>query len=174
MMKNKKRGLFSIGFMVVGIIFFGAYGIYTMGASFRFLPSGNIAMATHGVLPSKAVVNDIRRIDPELPGLIKLAEDSTPFDTRTFLGNIVDSEQEIVDIAVPDPEATLEVQRNNQLTFSFVSKSQRFCIIDGVFYPETAELPDGGIITKIETDRVWIKDGENVSHVPLADGVKGF
>ncbi len=42
------------------------------------------------------------------------------------------------------------------LTLSFAAATRRFCVIDGTLYREGTQLPDGGRIIKIESDRVLI------------------
>jgi len=64
-------------------------------------------------------------------------------------------------------KALLKVPTAPSLTFAFVSDRQKFCIIDGSFYGERSELPDGGKVLKIEPQRVWVKkEGVTVSVSP--------
>ena len=58
-------------------------------------------------------------------------------------------------------------QLNYVLTFTFSSGSRRFCIIDGVFYPKGAILPDGARIVQIEAYRVLIRKKERQIWIPL-------
>jgi hypothetical protein len=58
-------------------------------------------------------------------------------------------------------------QLNYSLTFTFSSGSRRFCIIDGVFYPKGAILPDGAQIVRIKAHKVLIQKKEQKIWIPL-------
>lgn len=42
------------------------------------------------------------------------------------------------------------------LTLAFASGKNRYCVIDGAFYPEGGKLPDGGRVARIRRDKVLI------------------
>ena len=58
-------------------------------------------------------------------------------------------------------------QLDYTLTFTFSSGSRRFCIIDGVFYPKGAVLPDNARIVQIEDHKVLIQKKEKRIWIPL-------
>jgi hypothetical protein len=56
---------------------------------------------------------------------------------------------------------------NYRLTFTFSSGSRRFCIIDGIFCPKGAILPDRARIVRIEAHKVLIQKKERQIWIPL-------
>lgn len=54
------------------------------------------------------------------------------------------------------------------LTFTFSSGARRFCVIDGLFYPQGGILPDGGRIVQIESHKVLVRKKESEIWIPLA------
>ncbi len=59
-------------------------------------------------------------------------------------------------------QSGLNDQIHYSISFAFSSGKKRFCIIDGEFYKEQSDIPQGGKILKIESKRVLVsKHGIN-------------
>lgn len=56
---------------------------------------------------------------------------------------------------------------NYSLTLAFSAGKKRFCVIDGDFYQEGMDLPDGGRIITIEPNRVRIKKHRFTDWIPV-------
>lgn len=54
------------------------------------------------------------------------------------------------------------------ITMAFSAGKQRFCVVDGTFYPEGARLADGARIVRVEYDRVLMEKGRIRNWVPVA------
>ena len=66
----------------------------------------------------------------------------------------------------------IDAKASYALTFTFAAREKRFCIIDGSFYTQGAELPGGGKIVKIESGRVRVKKEESAEWISLSETAK--
>jgi hypothetical protein len=71
------------------------------------------------------------------------------------------------EIAPPIVEVDSPIGMNYSLTLAFSSNKRRFCVIDGSFYEEGADLPDGARIEKIEPNRVFVRKKDFTSWISL-------
>ena len=155
-MRRKFSGLLSIVIVFTAV---GLTAIYYYDGSWRsndkvhFKPLAPMPAVT---LPDQNTIKEIRQLNRRLPEFNNpAAEDLSALDLNLFGYDVMATAAERPNKKIE--QVQIEDQINYALSFAFTSRSKRFCVIDGIFYNEGADLPDGGKILKIERNQVLIQ-----------------
>ena len=166
-MKRKHHGIFSVIIMVLVLVPAGIYAVGVVRSPGRADRSGLLQPLSAMTAPSVAVLKDISRLEKKMSDLVNPPEFKPTSIANILGGRYPETEVEMPADAFQDETAPLKAPTAPSLTFTFVSDRQKFCIIDGSFYGEGSELPDGGKVLKIEPQRVWVeKEGVTISVSP--------
>ena len=170
-MKRKYNGLVAI--VIIGAVLLptAIYAVYSSQVI------GKTDTARLKVFPSDFTVPDaagMRRISTFEKEMVDI---SNPKITKSMLDRDVRfwrySDQNYHrDITNNQRQEEIDAKTAHELTFVFASSEKSFCIIDGSFYAQGAELPGGGKIVKIEPDRVRVKKGKSAQWIPLSKTTK--
>ena len=170
-MKRKYNGLIAI--VIIGAVLLPSaiYAIYSSQ-----IPGGNDATRLK-VFPSDFAAFDgadfktLSRLDKEMMDIAnpKPMKPSLDHDIRFWHY----SDKNYHRYATNDlKQQKIDPKTAYALTFIFASSEKKFCIIDGSFYTQGAELPDSWKIVKIETGRVQVKKGKMAQWISLSETTK--
>jgi hypothetical protein len=151
-MKPKHDGLFSVLVALAALVAAAAYGVLNHPVQMGHLLSARLSPLPDVRLPDAAALQRMEQLERRIgrlsqPGNLEPAPvDLALFGYRPFSlkAGGRHAGQGIADQAEPN------------VSMAFFSASKRFCIIDGTYYPENAQLPDGSRIAKVEARRVLI------------------
>jgi hypothetical protein len=167
-MKRKYNGLVTI--LIIGAVLLPT-AIYAVYASEI---AGRMDSARLTVFPSDFTVPDtteMKRISSLEKEMVDIAN---PKITKSIIDRDVRfwrySDQNYHRYTMDDQrQERIDTKTAHALTFTFASSGKRFCIIDGSFYAQGAELPGGGKIVEIEPGRVRVKKGKSTQWISLSE-----
>lgn len=153
-MKKKHRGILSISIMAVAI---GAAVAFYFSGYWRTDEFGvaepDTAFAT-AAIPGQNLYDELRNISRNLDFIAQpVAADTADVDLILF-GH---AKPKKADPEIKDDVETAPDPISYRLSFVFSSAQKKICILDGAFYSEGNELPDGAKILTIKADRVLIR-----------------
>ena len=177
-MKKKHQGLISVSMISVAI---GAAAAFYFSGYWRTddfgVPDTTASFAT-ATTPGQNLYDELRKVNRNLDLIAQpVVADAADVDLVLF-GHKKPKKA--------DPEISADIQAAPApiaytLSFVFSSGNKKICILDGAFYAEGSELPDGGRILTIKPDRVLIQKDllqewisakskpENISQLSLID-----
>lgn len=154
-MKRKYKGLTSICMVLAALI---ASVIYALTISWgsgsepqvvRRAPDNSVN------IPSPDAVKEMMRASMTLADLANPSgRDAVPSDLSLFGRQPVQSGPAGFNHSYSHATANRSVGHSVSLAFS--SGRKKFCIVDGTFYKEQSDLPQGGKILKIESTRILV------------------
>lgn len=170
-MKRKQQGFSALLIIILAV---GSAAIYQLSGAWSQVISLRIAplkILPDIQLPGAIAMADIKRLVNEMQDLAypeKTQQQPSQlglfgYYPMTKHGRTVKREKRL--------EA---VNFNYKLTFAIASASsgasakKSFCVIDGKFYQQGSQLPDGGQIQKIDSKRVLIKKSKISRWIPMA------
>lgn len=170
-MKRKYHGLISIIIIVVILIPTAIYAVYSLQDPINVKSFHLTDGLSEYAVPDVVVMKEIPKLEKKMTAL------ASPDNTEPVADQSIRfwqySDQNYTRYKTVDEEAQrIDLRTSYKLSFTFASGEKKFCIIDGSFYPQGAELPDGGKILKIETGKVWVKKGDLMSWISLPDTTK--
>jgi len=170
-MKRKHHGIISIIIIVVVLIPTAIYAVYSLkvplkGNTFR-LPG----TSSEFVVPDMTVMEEISKLEKKMAKLANPIEPESLSDQPIRFWQYSDQHYPRYN-SIDQREGNVNFKTAYALTFTFASGEKKFCIIDGSFYPQGADLPDGGKILKIESGKVWVKKGELTTRISLPVNAK--
>lgn len=160
-MKRKNFTLSAISILLLSLILTVAYGYW------RFEQAGSQGKKTSRQgplqpiqLPPEADLNTMRELEAKLPDLAQApAPDNAPVNLELFGYRATVAS---TPLAQPFVEKRVEDVFNYRVTFALTAAKSGFCLIDGMLHNQGDVLPDGGVIQKIEADKVLIqKNGQS-------------
>lgn len=170
-MKRKHHGLISIVIVVVVLLPTVIYAVYSlqdpnMGNTVRLTgtPSGF-------TVPDITIMKEISKLERKMMDLNNPVELESTSDQHIRFWHYSDQHYSR-NKTIGQLGERVHFKAAYALTFTFASGEKKFCIIDGSFYPQGADLPDGGKIIKIESGKVWVKKGELTTWISLAETTK--
>ncbi len=153
-MKRKISGLLSIGIILAAV---GAAYIYYGSEFWRVrepLQMRAVQPLASIWVPDQSTVKEMKRLERRMAQLVHPSgSDTRPVDLMLFGYHSTDAPRQASGARGPK----LPIDMDYALSFAFVSKRQRVCMIDSMFYGQGDELPDGARILKIEPKRVLIQ-----------------
>jgi hypothetical protein len=170
-MKRKHHGMISIIIIVVVLLPTAIYAVYSlqdpiMGNTVRL--TGTLSEYT---VPDMTVMKEIFKLERKMMDLNNPIELDSVSDQPIRFWHYSDQRYSRNKTIDPLGER-VNFKAAYALTFTFASGEKKFCIIDGSFYPQGADLPDGGKILKIESGKVWVKKGELTTWISLPETTK--
>jgi hypothetical protein len=123
------------------------------------------------IVPDMTVLKEISNIESKMMELANPIEPASVSDQSIRFWHYSDQNNSRYKTLDQGGE-TVDFKATYALTFTFTSGEKKFCIIDGSFYPQGADLPDGGKILKIESGKVWVKKGELTTWILLPETTK--
>lgn len=169
-MKRKHHGLISIVIIVVVLIPTAIYAVYSLqGANTKSFRS--IGTSSEYAIPDLAAIKEISKLESKMVELTNPPEPESMSDPSIRFWHYSDKDYSRYK-TIDQGGEKVDLRATYALTFTFASGEKKFCIIDGSFYPQGAELPDGGKILKIESGKVWVKKGELATWISLPETTK--
>ena len=164
-MKRKHQGFSALLIICIAIGSAGIYqlsGVWSQAASLKIAPPKILPDIQ---LPGAVAMGDIKRLSKEMQNLAypEKTQQQSPqlglfgYYPMTKHGVIVKREKRLQPVIF-----------NYSLTFAIASAKKSFCVIDGKFYQQGSQLPDGGRILKIDSKRVLIKKSKISKWIPMA------
>jgi len=170
-MKRKYHGLISIIIIVVVLIPTAIYAVYSLQDPVRVKSLRVADGSSEYAVPDMVVMKEIPNLEKKMMELTSPVETASVADQSIRFWHY--SDQNYFRHKTIDQEVeTVNLKASYALTFTFASGEKKFCVIDGSFYPQGAQLPDGGKILKIEAGRVWVKKGESITWISLPETTK--
>ena len=163
-MKQKYHGLLSISLIFIAVIFTVLYSLSTSWERIDEVRISRLKSSPDITVPEPAVIIEIGQLEKRMKSLVY-----PPISEPTAVNLILFGYQpmERPRITFRGRQTTMPVRVDYSLTFAFSSNKKRFCIIDGSFYSEGSDLPGGGKILKIESNRVLVRKERFSIWIPL-------
>ena len=158
-MKRKYHGLISIVIITILLVPTAIYAVYFSQVPVGIDTIGLTKDLTEFTIPDKAVMKEISKLEKEMIHLANPVESESAADKKIRFWQYSDQYYG-QHLTTDKGKENINFKAAYALTFTFASGEKKFCIIDGSFYTQGADLPDGGKILKIEPGRVWVKKGE--------------
>ena len=169
-MKRKYHGLISIVIIVVVLIPTAIYAVYSFQGA-KTKPFRLTGTSSEYTVPDMTVMKEISELERKMIELANPVEPESMSDQSIRFWHYSDNDYSRYK-TIDQGGEKVNLTATYALTFTFASGEKKFCIIDGSFYPQGAELPDGGKILKIESGKVWVKKGELTTWISLPETTK--
>jgi hypothetical protein len=163
-MKRKYHGLISIVIIVVVLIPTAIYAVYSIQVPAKGDTDRLAGTSSEFTIPDMTVTKEISRLERKMMALANPVEPESLYDQPIRFWHYSD-QQYSRNKTIGQGGEKVDFKATYALTFTFASGGKKFCIIDGSFYPQGADLPDGGKILKIESGKVWVKKGELTTRI---------
>lgn len=170
-MKRKHHGLISIVIIVVVLIPTAIYAVYFLQNPVKVNTVRFMETSSEYIVPDITVMKEISNLETKMMELATPDElESLSYQPIRFwhYSDQNNSRYKTID----QGGENVDFKAAYALTFTFASGEKKFCIIDGSFYSQDADLPDGGKILKIESGKVWVKKGELTTWISLPETTK--
>jgi len=169
-MKRKYHGLISIIIIVVVLIPTAIYAVYFFQGA-KTKPFRLTGTSSEYTVPDMTVMKEISKLERKMMKLANPIEPESMSDQSIRFWHYSDNDYSH-NKTLDQRGGKVNLRATYALTFTFASGEKKYCIIDGSFYPQGAELPDGGKILKIESGKVWVKKGELMTWISLPETAK--
>ena len=170
-MKRKYNGFIAI--VIIGVVLLptAIYAVYSSQINGKMDSARSRVFPSDFTVPDTAVMKRISSLEKEMVDI------ANPKITKSILGRDVRfwrySDQNYHRYTTDNQsQGRTDTKTAHVLTFTFASREKRFCIIDGSFYTQGAELPGGEKIMKIEPGRVRVKKGKSAQWISLSETAK--
>ena len=170
-MKRKHHGMISIVIIVMVLIPTAIYAVYSLQVPVKVDTARLQGTSSEIIVPDMNVMKDISKLERKMTALADPVESESVYDQPIRFWNYSDQHYSPYKASDQGVEK-VKLKTSYALTFTFASDEKKFCIIDGSFYSQGADLPDGGKIMKIESGRVWVKKGELTIWISLPETTK--
>lgn len=170
-MKRKHHGLISIVIIGVVLIPTAIYAVYSLHIPVKSDTVRLAGTSSEFIVPDRTVMKEISELERKLTALVNPIEPETVSDQSIRFWHYSDQHYPRYKTINHRGEKD-DFKAVYALAFTFISGKKKFCIIDGSFYPQGADLPDGGKILKIESGKVWVKKGELTKWISLPETTK--
>jgi hypothetical protein len=170
-MKRKYHGLISIVIIVVVLIPTAIYAVYSLQGPVRAKPFRSTGISSEYAVPDMTVMNEIFKLERKMIALANPTDLESMSDQPIRFWHYSDQHYSPYK-TIDQGGEKVNFNATYALTFTFASGEKKFCIIDGSFYTQGADLPDGGKIVKIEAGKVWVKKGELRTWISLPETTK--
>jgi hypothetical protein len=170
-MKRKYNGLIAIVIMGTVLLPTAIYAVYSSQISVGIDTTRSPVFISEFNVPDAAVIKRLSVLEKEMVNIAhpKASKPALDHDIRFWRY----SDQNYHRYATINQKGEkIDAKTSYALSFTFASNEKRFCIIDGAFYTQGAELPGGGKIVKIEPGRVRVKKGESAQWISLSETTK--
>lgn len=165
-MKRKHHGIISIIIIVGVLIPTAIYAVYSLQAPLKRNTVRLPGTSSEFVVPDMTVMEEISKLEKKMAKLANPIEPESLSDQPIRFWQYSDQHDPRYN-SIDQGEGKVNFKTAYALTFTFASGKKKFCIIDGSFYSQGADLPDGGKILKIESGKVWVKKGELTTRISL-------
>jgi hypothetical protein len=170
-MKRKYHGLISMVIIAFLLVPTAIYAVYFSQVSVSIDTIGLTKNSSEFIVSDQAVIKEISKLEYEMIDFGNPVESESVADKKISFWRYSDQYYGRHTTADQGKE-NVNSKTAYALTFTFASGEKKFCIIDGSFYTQSADLPDGGKIVKIEPGRVWVKKGEVTEWILLPETTK--
>jgi len=165
-MKRKHHGMISIIIIAVILIPTAIYAVYSLQIPLKGNTVRLTGASSEFIVPDMTVMKEISRLEKKMAKLANPIELESLHDQPIRFWQYSDQHYPRYK-SIDQGGEKVNFKTAYALTFTFASGERKFCIIDGSFYPQGADLPDGGKILKIESGKVWVKKGELTTRISL-------
>jgi len=165
-MKRKHHGIISIIIIVVVLIPTAIYAVYSLQVPLKGNTVRLPGTSSEFIVPDMTVMKEISKLEKKMAKLANPIELESLSDQPIRFWQYSDQHYPRYN-SIYQGEGKVNFKTAYALTFTFASGEKKFCIIDGSFYPQGADLPDGGKVLKIESGKVWVKKGELTTRISL-------
>jgi hypothetical protein len=170
-MKRKYNGLVAI--VIIGAVLLptAIYAVYSSQITGKTDTVRSTIFPPDFTLPDTAVMRKMSSLEKEMVDI------ANPKNTKSMLARDVRfwrySDQNYHRYTTDKQrKEKIDAKTAHELTFTFASREKRFCIIDGLFYTQGAELPGGAKIVKIEPGRVRVEKGKSGRWISFSETTK--
>jgi hypothetical protein len=170
-MKRKHHGMISIIIIAVLLIPTVIYAVYSLQIPLKGNTVRLTGVSSEYIVPDMTVMKEISKLEKKMAKLANPIELESLSDQPIRFWQYSDQHYPRYKTINQGGEK-INFKTAYALTFTFASGEKKFCIIDGSFYPQGADLPDGGKILKIESGKVWVKKGELTTRISFPDTAK--
>jgi hypothetical protein len=170
-MKRKHHGLISIVIMVVVLIPTAIYAVYFLQVPVKGDTVRLAGTSSEFTIPDMTVMKEISKLEGKMTALANPVEPESVYDQPIRFWHYSDQHYS-PNKTIDQGGERVDFKLIYALTFTFTSGEKKFCIIDGSFYPQGADLPDGGKILKIKSGKVCVKKGELTTWISLPETAK--
>ncbi|NNG02432.1 MAG: hypothetical protein HKM93_23865 [Desulfobacteraceae bacterium] len=164
-MKPKVYGVVSLVICFLTFAGIGVYAQYAMNKSAVQQTMERIESLPPIKAPSAVQMRLMRQLDSQLDRLAYPKADPEPGADFSIFGYRKSP--------LPGARLDKDAQKENRaidhvVTMAFSSGTSGFSMVDGVFYPLGAVLPDGCTIEKIESDRIFLRKDKIAGWIVLS------
>ena len=165
-MKRKQHGMISIIMIVMVLIPTAIYAVYSLQVPLKGNTIRLAGASSNFIVPDMTVMKEISKLEKKMVKIANPIELESLSDQPIRFWQYSDQHYPRYKTIEQGGEK-VDLKTAYALTFTFASGEKKFCIIDGSFYTQGADLPDGGKILKIESGKVWVKKGELMTWISL-------
>lgn len=163
-MKQKHKGIISIGLMVAAILVIVGYYYSGWWHKATEPPVKVVEPPKSSWTPTDGQLETIGRLSGRLPVLAYPAAKAMAPTSLALFGQRPES------LGAAGATGHGNTKRGYVLSLTLVAGPMRYCIINGSFLTEGARMDDGSIVAKIENNRVLLATNDERQWVMLDDG----
>jgi hypothetical protein len=167
-MKRKYNGL--IAMVIIGVILLptAIYAVYSSQIPVGIGKTRSPTFASGFIVPDAATMKKLSVLETKMVDMANPTESKSALDHDIRFWRYSDQNYHRYPTK-NQREEMVDGKTSYALTFTFASNEKKFCIIDGSFYAQGAELPGGGKIVEIKPGRVLVKKGESAQWISLSE-----
>jgi len=152
-MRRKYLPIYAISLFLLAFGLAGFYGYRALANPIRVKRISLVKSAPTVEVPDQQTLDEMTKLQSQMGRLLQPApEKMEPVNLKLFGYEPVRQG----DLRKGGVGAGLVGGSTHLLTMAFKGMTKGFCVIDGVFYPQGASLPDGSIIRRVERNRVLL------------------
>lgn len=164
-MKPRYHGIFSVVLFAATLLIGGVYYYSGWWRSAGTRIQGTPAPPAHAWVPSSRQIDAMQQLAAELPMLASPAARAGGAASLQLFGQRAETDLQ---------EMTASRQVNEEivhhLSLTLMAGPVRYCIIDGDFYTEGAQLPDGAVVVAIDHQRVLLVRNDTMQWITMDHG----
>jgi hypothetical protein len=167
-MKSKYNGLVAI--VIIGTVLLptAIYAVYSSQIAGKTDTARLTVFPSDFTVPDAAVMKKISGLEKEMVDIANPKNEKSMLARDVSFWRYSDRNYHRYTTNKRSKEK-IDAKTAHELTFTFASREKRFCIIDGSFYAQGAELPGGAKIVKIEPGRVRVEKGTTARWISLSE-----
>lgn len=152
-MRKKYLPIYAVSLFVLALALVGVYAYRVLTGPIRVKGVPPVKTVSTVLIPDQKTLEEMTKLENRMGELLKpVSERREPVNLKLFGYEPVQKGKLYRGRVGPG----LLRKSVHLLTMAFKGLSKGFCVIDGIFYPQGASLPDGSVIRRVERNRVLL------------------
>lgn len=170
-MKRKHHGMISMVIIILVLVPTAIYAVYSLQIPVKSNTIRITRNSSEFIVPDNTVMKEISKLEGKMMKLVDPVGSESISDQPIRFWNY-SNQHYSRSKSIDQGAEQVDLKAAYDLTFTFDSGDKKFCIIDGSFYPQGADLPNGEKILKIESGKVCVSKGETTTWISLPETSK--